>query len=640
MTQVSRAAALLVSVGMSCAFACSGCDVEQNVRRAVSDGDAKKRRGEGLEQAKSSAPIEVEPNGSIAQATPIALDEELRGVLGAVADPGDVDWFSVTGSNPVGESLEVRVEPKSAALDAVVLLSMGEGTEPLVYDVSGPGQPEVIPGAWFATGGVRLGVRAKAGAGDYAVRWKRLMSASPMEREPNDAPKVATELRAPGTISGVCDRPGDVDLIRIVPSAEGAVALEVTAPRDRALEARVGADLSAPLATLSVSAGQRANAPALALMDGALLSISCADGLFSREHGWTVKVSAPPELPEGMMGEIEPNDSLDRAQAIAAGVRVLGYWGGPEDQDRFALTVTPPDSTPPPANTAPPAESAEGAPKAPEKAPEGSPADGSSTNGATEPPGAPAGMPPKALGDDLPAEDRDAVVRAMLGDDATESAKVPAAPAAPIITPTYDFMDKPRSTSLAVSVKPRVKDAKVAVSWERDGTLGGEARSLTPGATAELCMGAVEPGTYVFSTRALGVPDRGDHTGPDYELIVEDRSSGGGEVEPNEDTRRADPFDASGKTKGAISSAKDVDVFAFVVAAAQGERKAVTVSVGAHPNNPQVLIRDEDGIGVGRVVTSAAGRAYTGELIAGVYFVEVRADRGSCEPYALEVQVR
>jgi hypothetical protein len=624
-------------VGVACALACSGCDVEQNVRRAVSDGDAKKRRGEGLEQPKSSAPTEAEPNGSIAQATAITLDEELRGVLGAIADAGDVDWFAVTGSNPVGESLEVRVEPKSAALDAVALLSMGEGTEPLVYDVAGPGQPEVIPGAWFATGGVRLGVRAKAGSGDYAVRWKRLMSASPMEREPNDAPAAATELRAPGAISGVCDRPGDVDLIRVVPSTEGAVALEVTAPRDRALEAHVGADPKAPLATLNVAAGQRASAPALALTDGALVSITCADGLYSREHGWSVKVSAPLELPEGVLGEVEPNDSIDRAQPITAGARVLGYWGGPEDQDRFALTVAPPGAAPAPVKT-PPAAPAEGAPAAPGDA--AKPAAAGSTNGAKAPPAAPAGLPPKELGDALPAEDRDAVVRAVLGEDADEAASAPAAPVAKVITPTYAFMDKPRSSSLAVSVTPRVKDAKVAVSWERDGALGAEARSLTPGATAELCMGAVSPGTYVFTTRALGVPDRGDHTGPDYELVVEDRSSGGGEVEPNEDPKHADPFDADGEATGAIASAKDVDVFAFVVAAAQGERKDVTLSVGPHPNNPQVLIRDEDGIGVGRVVTSAAGRAYTGELIAGVYFVEVRADRGSCAPYTLSVQVR
>ncbi|MEM1349684.1 MAG: hypothetical protein AAGI01_14075 [Myxococcota bacterium] len=67
--------------------ATSGCECEDRVRKAVSNSGGR-TLPKDPEKPLSSDPREAEPNDARASATPVALDAELRSVLGEFEDEG------------------------------------------------------------------------------------------------------------------------------------------------------------------------------------------------------------------------------------------------------------------------------------------------------------------------------------------------------------------------------------------------------------------------------------------------------------------------------------------------------------------------------------------------------------------------
>ena len=161
------------------------------MRKALSDGGD--RKGEHIDVTKkSSTPRDIEPNEQPEAATPIKLTEELRSILGKLERSDDVDWFSLSHDATEPWLLEVIVEPKAAGLDLAIELEIEGQSSGALYNLGGPDAQESIPVLAIEQAAVRLAIRARAGSGDYAVRFKRRLTGGSIEAEPND---VASQAR-------------------------------------------------------------------------------------------------------------------------------------------------------------------------------------------------------------------------------------------------------------------------------------------------------------------------------------------------------------------------------------------------------------------------------------------------------------
>jgi hypothetical protein len=185
-----------------------------------------------LRTAALEAGAEIEPNGSAAQANPLAPDGEAIGFLGWARDQ---DWYRLATSTLAdGSVLAVDVEAPPGVAVGVTLydaagakLSEGRG---------GRGERAVLRNVGVPAGAAALLLSVTAASGwngdaTYALRLRADLPKAGGETEPNDTPAQAQAI-GDGTVQGFLAR-GDVDLFGY--TAAGPVALDVElVPPERA----------------------------------------------------------------------------------------------------------------------------------------------------------------------------------------------------------------------------------------------------------------------------------------------------------------------------------------------------------------------------------------------------------------------
>lgn len=613
-----RRALRLALFALSCAsFSVGGCDCDDKIRQSLSDRGADKRRGDtrkdGDNQPLSSDPTEVEPNDSSTTASPYELTTELRSVLSEISTQKDRDWYTLTTSSDAEQLIELTVDPNEPSLDPVIVLSVGG--EELRYDIAGAGEPEVIPVVRFANQRLLLRVEAKAGAGKYAIRFKKRLAGGQIEAEPNDLPAVATRYESPGELEGFHDRPKDVDLYHLVfpevPDGEVALyAIEVIA--SRALGERVEFMLTpsgAPIFTSQIEAEGKVSLPNLAITQSRpdLWLKLVGEEKFSRDEPYRIVVRAQREPAAGKFFDAEPNDTAETAQELLMGtepVQVAGFFHRAEDMDYFTLSL---------GGDQPPAE-AEKQPNKPE----------------LEEAPVPTELPekPGTIGD--------------LFDDGAEKSATPEIVLAPLPQKT------PPPHALKLEVVPLKKDLKLVLRWGKP----GEERThlaTNAGESIALCNVPLEAGAYPFAIAPQSLGERSaDESGkPDYRVVIEDLLAGGEgaearEIEPNETIEQPDPLPLGGKMTGYLASSADRDVFALDLltppSSLTNPAPMTTIELAAHPLDTILKVYDSQGLVLAEQDTGGAGRAekFSFRLPNGRYYIEVRSKLGSsCKPYTL-----
>ena len=597
--------------------ACLGaCDCDDKLRKMLSDGKGEQRRGDtrkdGSDQPISSDPTETEPNESSSQASAYELGSELRSVLSEFSTQKDIDWYTITSSED--RLIELTVDPTEPSLDPVIVLSVGG--EELRYDIARAGEPEVIPVVLLGSQRLLLRVEAKAGAGKYAIRFKKRLAGGQIESEPNDLPAVATRHEAPGEIEGFHDRPQDTDLYHLVfpevPEGEVALyAIEVIASRE--LGERVSfmlAPSGEPIMTSQIDPEGKIALPNLAITKARPDLWLKLEGTekFSREQPYRVVVRAVKagDRAAGQFFDAEPNDSAEAAQELLMGndpIQVAGFFHRAEDMDYFALVLGDSEAT---------------------AAPEGAPAE------------------EKPEPSKLP--DKSEKVQDLFGDDKPTglgAAPEPSLPPLPVKTPPPH--------ALKLEVKPLRDDLKLVLRW---GASGEERTHLatTAGESISLCNVPLSAGKYPFAIAPQSLGDRAEGVDgkPDYRVVIEDLLAGSPEgsareIEPNETFEQPDALPLGGKVTGYLASSADRDIFALDILATKGadplaSAPSTTIELAAHPLDTILKVYDDQGLVLAEQDTGGAGRAekFTFRLPPGRYFVEVRSKLGSsCEPYLL-----
>lgn len=180
-------------------------------------------------RAPCPAQLEQEPNETAATASPFALPDPtygmFAGIRGAIAAPGDVDWYSF--SAPAGARLWLAVDTGVAAggnRDSVVAVFGPDGTSLLEQDDddgTGNGRDasiesldaSLIAGLVLPSAGTyyaRVQAASPAASIDRYVLMVAVTSAAPqLEVEPNDTPPGAMVVGGP--VLGTLSSAGDVD---------------------------------------------------------------------------------------------------------------------------------------------------------------------------------------------------------------------------------------------------------------------------------------------------------------------------------------------------------------------------------------------------------------------------------------------
>lgn len=584
----------------SCLLFIGACDYEDKVRKALSDRKKDQRTGKVEKdpqgQPLSSEPREQEPNNSRAQASSIMLGKELRSVLAEIPARGDVDWYVLRAGEP--GLFELTVDAKSEELDLVATIDLGK--EQLEYNLGKAGEPEVIPIVSLGVDDVVLRVDARHGAGEYALRFKRRLSAGVIEAEPNDLREFAQLVKVPGELQGFYDRPGDVDFFEfdLSQASAGAVyQLEVSALDGMSQRVMLFRDGQVePMLEQTVASGQSFQIPNLGLsgsLGGLWLGLTALDDGFSREKPYRLTFVPHPPTSSGQLIEVEPNDAPPREPTVELSdrqVEILGYLHREDDKDVFLLRL--PQAIGAKLTVAPEGESGE-----------------------------------------APSPENEALL-GKLGGEPTSDALAGLPVFAPKMRPEH---------LLELVVTPRSKDTVLGVTLQAGEDTSVEQRALRAGESVSLCHMPLAAGDYPFTIQPVRLGERAG--GVDYSVRLMDHAasvSTGIEIEPNNTRSEPDRVEVGGSIGGFIATGADEDVYFFEIPGAlDGAFEKIEVSLGAHPLDLEFSLFDVDGASLGSAQRAGKGgvEQLAISLPPGRYFASVRSRNGAtCEPYSLSVK--
>src|SRR5690554_4223062 len=470
------------------ALASGGCDCEGKVRSLM--GKSEDGRVVAAEDRQKTTELrESEPNDSSAQATPITLGVEMRPTHASIDPAEDVDWYVLEPTEGEVWIVDVSVIPESSDLDPTIYVEVeGEGDlPPLLYQVAGAGEPEVVPMMSVPAGGRRFFVSgADGGQGDYRVEVSRRLSAGAVEVEPNDFAHIASPLSVPGEVQRLYDRPQDRDIFfvraeELDPSKVYSLEVSAVAGIEQTLRIYGSPSLEAALLELVVPEDRPAIIPNIALASGAqgLWFVLTAGESYDRQRGYRLRVIEHPPEPEFVV-EREPNDSAVGAQVIDFNDVVRAYLHAPGDIDRYRFVINAPED-----------EAME-----------------------------------LVLDDEPPVED-----------DEPEAREV--------IDPWGPVAEKEAPAVVAqLSVNPLSENHRLALRWIPDVESGEREFTLEatePQESLTVCNHVLGPGEYDVEMRALESNFSLVNRGYDYELRLRNVANTPGiEVEPNDGADEAD----------------------------------------------------------------------------------------------------
>lgn len=636
---------LLIAVLGSLIFSmgCEGCK-EQIKSLVYKEVDRTVPVGEKKDEEES---LLAGPNDRPENARVIRVTREMGSVSGKIESPGQVGWYSLERGGDEDWIVEFKVSPEDEGFDPAIYLEIEEegGAAPLLYDVAGPGEPELVPMVRVPGGGKARFFIAGQGetTGAYRIEVRRRLLAGNIAIEPNDTPRLATILEVPGEVQGFYERPFDKDIF-FVPREDleaGIYSLEVSQLPEMPQELKIYNDKSLQAPILALNVGTRAPAiiPNISLSAGegdGLYFVLSAGEAYSRQQSYRLRVIKHPPG-EGFHVEREPNDLAELAQYVDLGQRLRGYLHTAQDIDRFRFQIGGAD-----------------------RAEEGD-------EGSEE------GLLAEIVTEEEADDERELEEQVFV--DPWEAVPEKEQPEHVVQVWLNPLAEAHR---LAMRWLPGLETGEQSISLEAD----DEKQSLV------LCNHVLGPGTYGVEVRALETQEGFRIRSFDYELEFKNIAGEAGlEVEPNDSLERADRLYMGQERVGYISTAGDVDYYAFLVGQEKPEERPVEELMGQaiiEQDESAALEEDEsaaDGVALagptmawepppmesveiqlrgnrlnlgfellddegGRVArVDQRGPGGDEELIIdlpqGLYYLAVRASNGSiCEPYRIEINMK
>ncbi len=314
--------------------------------------------------AGTSTSDEIEPNDGEDIATPLALGATLRGKLDA---DGDVDYYRIEVAQAGALAVEV------SAIDGFDLALEVEDASGAVIarsDRGGVRIKEGVPNLGVATGRYTIVVRGKrfeppksrpkklkkgekappeppratGPSPVYELTAKVSAPAGNIEREPDDDRGTAIDLIVGDVASGYVGWTGDADVWKLnveALSAKNAIDIEVSAVDGTALALEVADGIGQPLLSRKGPRGAplivRGLLPVVPAGAPPYHYLTVRGDKSNPETPYQIKVVAHDLVPDG---EIEPDDTPERAMAMPADRTTLhGTWT-PGDADCYSLPVT------------------------------------------------------------------------------------------------------------------------------------------------------------------------------------------------------------------------------------------------------------------------------------------------------------
>jgi hypothetical protein len=163
---------------------------------------------------------EQEPNGTLPQASPLALTLYARNA-GAIQPEGDVDLWSFENPGPTLLSFDAALGDSGSCGQSAASLELLDASLAVLTASTGALATRSCPRvtALLPPGGYALRVRAAAGVPTFAYDlWPHVLAFVPQEVEPNGLPETASDYASVGgggpVVGGVWPA-GDVDLWRV-----------------------------------------------------------------------------------------------------------------------------------------------------------------------------------------------------------------------------------------------------------------------------------------------------------------------------------------------------------------------------------------------------------------------------------------
>lgn len=625
------------------AMGCDGCkeQIKSLVYSEVDrSGSSSEERGEAGEEE------QVRPNDRAEDARVIAVKREMKAVKGRIETAGQVGWYSLERAGEEDWIVELRVSPEDEGFDPAIYLELeeeGGQAAPLLYDIAGPGEAEEVPMVRVPAGGrARFFVAGGSETvGAYRIQVRRRLLAGNIAIEPNDIPELATVLDVPGEVQGFYERPFDRDIFFVSRESleAGIYSLEVSHLPEIPQQLKIYNDpsLSAPILALDVGTTAPAVIPNISLSAGAgegLYFVLSAGELYSREQGYRLRVIKHP-VGDGFIVEREPNDVAEAAQPVKMGQRVRGYLHTARDVDRFRFVI----------------EAAE-------------------------------------FKEEQELEEEAQEEPIELAQDGEEQAIAEEEVEEEAAADPWEAVPEKEGADHVIQVwlRPLAEAHKLALRWLPELETDQESMSLEAEDEEQslvLCNQVLGPGVYDVEVRALETQEGFRVRSFDYELeIANIASTAGLEVEPNDSMEQADRLLMGEPRVGYISTAGDVDYYAFVVGADEEESEqgvndlgqaggdevdedggqadgvalagpamaweppqTETVQINLRGNrlNLGFELLDDEGGRVAHVDRRGPGgdEELIIDLPRGLYYLAIRASSGSiCEPYRIEINMK
>ena len=280
--------------------------------------------------------LDVEPNNTFLQAASITLTGDAIQWAGSLSAE-DVDVWHIKAK--AGTVAEISVIPEQAA-DLVVDYSLtpNENTR-RYYDVSHGGEPEILPNIRLTPKGGYLTIkcRNKSETGEipYRVQIQRIQVEQDFmqESEPNDSIEFAQVLN-PTSAKGFLYPSGDVDYYRLTLDKPGILSFKLP---DSAVEVSIYSNDQKIWSMVNRDA-QIVQSEILQTAKPNLVIVVKSLENIDKILPYTLSFEPLSEIPD----EIEPNDTMDKAQSIQGDIQSLEFsLSSTLDVDIFQVELSP-----------------------------------------------------------------------------------------------------------------------------------------------------------------------------------------------------------------------------------------------------------------------------------------------------------
>ena len=280
--------------------------------------------------------LDVEPNDTFLQAASITLTGDAIQWAGTLS-PQDVDVWHIKAK--AGTVAEISVIPEQAA-DLVVDYSLtpNENTRRF-YDVSHGGDPEILPNIRMTPKGGYLTIKSRqkteAGEIPYRVQIQRIQVEQDVmhESEPNDSIESALTLN-PASAKGFLYPSGEVDYYRLTIDKPGILSFKLP---DSAVEVSIFSNDQKIWSMVSRNA-QTVQSEILQTTKPNLVIVVKSLENIDKILPYALSFEALSEIPD----EIEPNDTMDKAQSIQGDIQSLEFnLSSTLDVDIFQVELSP-----------------------------------------------------------------------------------------------------------------------------------------------------------------------------------------------------------------------------------------------------------------------------------------------------------